>query len=151
VIGPIMTEAGGAAWRQTIFHPFAQAAQHARGNVLRTHVESASYSTKSHPDVPFVLASVLHDAASGTVTVLALNRNAHDAIELEVELRRLGASELAFASELHHGDLKAINSRQAQAVVQPQTRDDVALRGECLRVKLKPLSWNVFVVKTAGD
>jgi alpha-N-arabinofuranosidase len=151
VIGPIMTEAGGAAWRQTIFHPFAQAAQHAHGNVLRTQIESGSYSTKSHPDVPFVLASVLHDAASGTVTVLALNRNACDEIELELELRRLGARELAFASELHHGDLKAMNSREAQDLVQPQTRDDVALRGECLRAKLKPLSWNVFVVKTAGD
>ena len=27
VIGPIMTETGGAAWRQTIFHPFAQASR----------------------------------------------------------------------------------------------------------------------------
>ena len=40
--------------------------------------------------MPFVLASVMHDAASGTVTVLALNRMHSDAIELEVELRRLG-------------------------------------------------------------
>ena len=31
VIGPIMTETGGAAWRQTIFHPFAQASRYARG------------------------------------------------------------------------------------------------------------------------
>src|SRR5919112_4257346 len=31
VIAPIRTEPGDRAWRQTIFHPFAQAAAHARG------------------------------------------------------------------------------------------------------------------------
>jgi alpha-N-arabinofuranosidase len=31
VIAPIMTEPGGACWRQTSFHPFAQAAAHATG------------------------------------------------------------------------------------------------------------------------
>jgi alpha-N-arabinofuranosidase len=151
VIGPIMTEAGGPAWRQTIFHPFAQAARHAHGNVLRTHVESACYSTRTHPDVPFVLASVLHDPQSGRVTVLALNRHDSEQIELEVALRRLGACELDLASELHHSDLKAINSREAQTVVQPQVRDDVAVHGESLRAQLKPLSWNVFVLKPTGE
>ncbi|WP_280175092.1 alpha-L-arabinofuranosidase C-terminal domain-containing protein [Micromonospora cremea] len=33
VIAPIMTEPGGTAWRQTIFHPFARTARHARGSV----------------------------------------------------------------------------------------------------------------------
>ena len=93
--------------------------------------------------MPFVLAS-------GAVTVLALNRNASDPIDLEVELRGLGARELELASELHHGDLKAINSKETQAV-QPQMRDDVTVRGDCLRAELKPLSWNVFVVKSSGD
>ena len=40
VIAPIMTETGGPAWRQTIFHPFAQMSRLGRGNVLRTRVES---------------------------------------------------------------------------------------------------------------
>ena len=40
VIAPIRTEPGGAAWRQTIFDPFAATARHARGDVLLTHVDS---------------------------------------------------------------------------------------------------------------
>ena len=31
VIAPIMTEPGGRSWKQTIFHPFAQASRYARG------------------------------------------------------------------------------------------------------------------------
>ena len=35
VIAPIMTETGGPAWRQTIFHPFAHISNFGRGRVLR--------------------------------------------------------------------------------------------------------------------
>ena len=41
VIAPIMTETGGPAWRQTIFHPFAQMSRLGRGRVLRAQVECA--------------------------------------------------------------------------------------------------------------
>src|ERR687897_1865900 len=43
-IAPIMTETGGAAWRQTIFFPFAQMSRYGRGRVLRAKVESEAYS-----------------------------------------------------------------------------------------------------------
>ena len=43
VIAPIMTETGGAAWRQTIFHPFADFSNLGRGNVLRATVNSPTY------------------------------------------------------------------------------------------------------------
>ena len=43
VIAPIMTETGGPAWRQTIFHPFAQMSRLGRGRVLRARVECETY------------------------------------------------------------------------------------------------------------
>ena len=43
VIAPIMTETGGPAWRQTIFHPFAQMSRLGRGQVLRARVECDTY------------------------------------------------------------------------------------------------------------
>src|SRR6218665_569516 len=49
VIGPIMTEPGGSAWRQTIFHPFAQASRFARGRVLRPVIRSPGYESKTFP------------------------------------------------------------------------------------------------------
>jgi alpha-N-arabinofuranosidase len=146
VIGPIMTETGGAAWRQTIFHPFAQASRHARGEVLRTQVQADAYSTPAHGDAPYVLASVIHDPSSGAVTLLALNRHATESASLEVELRGLGEGrKVSVATELHHADLKAINSKDRPEAIVPKAREGVTLSRETLRVSLKPLSWNVIV------
>ena len=45
-IAPIMTETGGPAWRQTIFHPFAQMSNFGRGRVLRTEIKSPTYGAR---------------------------------------------------------------------------------------------------------
>src|SRR5207248_132771 len=66
VIGPIMTETGGPAWRQTIFHPFALAARFGHGRVLRTQVESPSYGATSFPEIPYLYATVVDNPADGT-------------------------------------------------------------------------------------
>ena len=42
-IAPIMTETGGPAWRQTIFHPFADFSNLGRGTVLASEVDSPTY------------------------------------------------------------------------------------------------------------
>ena len=44
VIAPIITETGGPAWRQTIFHPFAQMSRFGRGRVLRARVDCETYA-----------------------------------------------------------------------------------------------------------
>ena len=78
-----------------------------------------------------------------------MNRNASEGMELEVELRGLGDRKVTFASELHHSDLKAINTKDAPDEVAPHERE-VAVEGERLRAKLKPLSWNVIVTERSG-
>jgi alpha-N-arabinofuranosidase len=149
VIGPIMTETGGAAWRQTIFHPFALASKFARGEVLRTKVESASYATETHPDLPYVLACVLADEDGG-VTILALNRHTKEESDVEVELRGFGGRHaIAHALELHHRDLKAVNTVKATAEVAPQQCSRVTMDRQTVRATLKPLSWNVIAAKRA--
>src|SRR5690606_29175964 len=54
VIAPTVTEPGGRVWRQTIFHPFAQAARHGRGTVLRVE-PTAPYAG----DVPALHATAV--------------------------------------------------------------------------------------------
>ena len=46
VIAPIMTETGGPAWRQTIFHPFQHFSRLGRGRVLRTEINSPTYAAR---------------------------------------------------------------------------------------------------------
>jgi alpha-N-arabinofuranosidase len=147
VIGPIMTESGGPAWRQTIFHPFAQASRFAHGDVLRLNVQSGAFAGGAYADAPLLLASAVREPASGALAMFALNRSTDQAIKLEAELRGIGTNRLLkTASELHHPDLKAVNTRDAADTVAPRLNDTVRLDGEVLRATLKPQSWNVFTL-----
>ncbi len=150
VIGPIMTEPGGRAWRQTIFHPFAQASRHAHGEVLqskdgvgdilptaRTTRCPASWRASSRPD-------------SGNITILALNRSMDEPVELATELRSFsGAYQLSVATELRYDDLEAINSADEPDKVQPTKHSRVKVKERTLAATLAPLSWNVFVIAPA--
>ncbi|HWJ71533.1 MAG TPA: alpha-N-arabinofuranosidase [Kaistia sp.] len=148
VIGPIMTETGGAAWRQTIFHPFALASKFGHGRVMRTVVDSPSYIAKSFPEIPYLYATVVDNPADGTTTVFALNRSLSDPLEVEVELRGLGKNRtLVGATEIHHSNLKAVNTKDAPNTVVPKENGDVVVDGETLRIKLKPASFNVITTK----
>jgi len=149
VIGPIMTETGGPAWRQTIFHPFALASRYGRGDALRLKVETDSFTAGGRESAPLLVASVVHDEASGAATIFALNRSVDQEMELEVELRGMGGRRLAETHELHHDDLKAVNSKESPDLVTPVAHPAVTLEGGRLKARLKPLSWNVFA--TAGD
>jgi alpha-N-arabinofuranosidase len=147
VIGAIMTEAGGPAWRQTIFYPFSQASRYGHGNVLRTHVQTHSYATASYPKLDYLLSSVLNDEKTGRCTVFALNRSATDEMKLSVELNGLGHRKLVSATELHHSNLKSENTRSSPDTVKPTERTEVSLKGIQLQARLRPLSWNVFVTE----
>jgi alpha-N-arabinofuranosidase len=147
VIGAIMTERGGPAWRQTIFHPFAQAARFGHGKVMRYNVQSDRYANTATPKVDYLLASVLHDEARGRCAVFALNRSVTEQMRLTVELPDSGAHTLVTASELHHADLKAENTRANPEAVRPVDHPACSLKGNLLQATLRPLSWNTFVAE----
>lgn len=149
VIGPIMTETGGAAWRQTIFHPFAQAANLARGNVLRTLVETGTFSAGKYDAAPLLLCSIVHDPETGGLTVFALNRHQTEDMALEVDLRGFGSLALSGGYELKHADLKAVNTADQPNEVAPVDHPNCQI-GKELTATLKPLSWNVFTLAPAN-
>src|SRR3712207_7355296 len=74
-ISSIRAEPGGPAWRQTTFHPFAQAARLARGEVLQVVVRAPTYPTEKYGEVPVVDAVATHDAETGGLALLAVNRS----------------------------------------------------------------------------
>jgi alpha-L-arabinofuranosidase len=86
VIAPIRTRAGGEAWRQTIFHPFAQTARLARGTVLRPALTSPDMTTGRFGDVPALDAVATHDEESGALTVFLVNRGT-EPVPLSLDLR----------------------------------------------------------------
>ncbi|MFD6552889.1 alpha-N-arabinofuranosidase [Streptomyces sp. NPDC058398] len=143
VIAPIMTEPGGPAWRQTTFHPFAQASAHGRGQVLDVRVDSPTYATRKHGEADLLHATAVR-AEDGSVTVFAVNRSQTEPLPLEVALNRLGLTTVVEHSALADADPDAANSLHDPERVTPHPVGGTTLRDGTLGAVLEPLSWNVI-------
>jgi len=155
VIAPIMTETGGPAWRQTIFHPFAQMAQFGRGKVLRAKVESDTYATRYYdprgvndhyyaiPSAPYLKVALVANDGGG-LSVFALNRDLTGDMSVEVSARGFAPLKVGVAHQLHHADLSAFNSKDAPNKVAPAALAGVSVKGESIRMTLAPASWNLI-------
>ena len=141
VIAPIMTEAGGKAWVQTIFYPFFYASNYGNGKTLRTIVESETYDVENgRKEVPYLVTSVIHNEETGEVIVYALNRSLDEDMELDIELDGFENCELTEHIELYADDLKAINEKDVERVAPANVEI-----GD--KVVLKKHSWNMLRYK----
>ena len=69
-------------------------------------------------------------------------------MRLDIELPDQGNRKLFAASQLHHADLKAENTRAAPTAVEPIDHPACSLKGNHLQATLRPQSWNVFVIES---
>jgi alpha-N-arabinofuranosidase len=151
VIAPIRTQAGGPSWRQTIFHPFAQAAAHARGTVLRVEPTCPTYPTTDLGDVPLLHAAATHDEETGALTVLAVNRSTTEPLDLTAHVRAFPGYRLTEATTLNASDPSVGNSPDAPETVAPRPNPRARLDDDVLQVSLPPVSWNVIRLQPADD
>lgn len=119
VIAPIMTENGGRAWAQTIFYPFLHASAYARGEVLKTCVESECYDAGKYGMVPYIESVVTVNQETGEMTVLAVNRNLTQDLEVDIQIHGYGELEKIQHIVLTHDDMKAVNTADAPDTVVP--------------------------------
>jgi len=143
VIAPIMTRPGGPAWRQTIFHPFAQAARLARGDVLRVEPRVATYPSV-HGEVPVADVVATYDDDDGALVLLAVNRSTTEPVQIEAHVRAFPHYRLDLASTLHSDDPTTRNTAANPEAVVPARLHHTALEDGTLRAVLPPVSWNVL-------
>jgi len=136
VIAPIMTETGGRAWVQTIFHPFRDASRFGRGTALNCRIDCPTYDGGVYGETPTVEAAAV--MSGDELTVLAVNRSLTEDGELELDLRGFGTPELTEHRQLWHEDLKAVNTADEPEKVAPSAGDGRTLRRH---------SWNVLRYK----
>jgi len=142
IIAPIMTEPGGPAWRQTIFHPFALTAASARGVVLDLRPESPTYHTSRYGEVPALLTTATYDEATGEVALFAVNRGA-EPLPLEVDLRAFPASlQLRGHTVIADADIRATNTAEDPDRVIPRAHLGSTLTGNRLSTQLPAVSWS---------
>jgi alpha-N-arabinofuranosidase len=150
VIAPIMTEPGGPAWRQTIFHPFAKTAALAKGDVLRLHIDAPAYETAKYGVAPLVDAVATHDPATGDVTVFAVNRDVDNPVGFDVDLSAFGTGlTVAESWTLTDDDVYAANTKDAPERVTLRPLTDVpggavAIDGGAVTLTLPRVSWTAI-------
>jgi len=148
VIAPIRSEPGGPAWRQSTFHPFAQTAGLARGEVLRVEPVGPTHETDRYGEVPLVDAVATRDPETGETVVFAVNRHQSEDVALTVDLRAMPEVRRASGTVLTDADLYATNTAEQPDRVTPAANDTITLDGATLRVTLPPVSWNVVRLGT---
>jgi alpha-N-arabinofuranosidase len=147
VIGPIMTRTGGPAWRQTIFHPFAQASKFGRGDALRQAVRGTVPTVKAGNDeMPAVLTACVANPDGG-LTIFALNRDLARPIDLRVSLHAFAGLKSVEWTILRDDDLKAVNTEQAPHRIAPKAHAGATVADGQLTATLPPASWNVIRVR----
>ena len=146
VIGPIMTEPGGPAWRQTTFFPFATTARLATGEVLRPRIETSTYATARHGEAPLVDAVATHDATTGETAVFLVNRS-RGATTVTIDVADLGVNSFREALTLADADPYATNTREQPDRV--GLRDTTAILNDgVITVELPPVSWTALALDT---
>ena len=157
-IAPIMTAPGGAAWRQTIFWPFADFANFGHGTVLRTQIDSPTYSATyldprgkddlrfALPEVPYLKLSAVR--GEGTLTLFALNRHLDEPMTLKVSVRGFGQLSLDRAHSLHDSDLDAANTADEPDRIRPLPLGAAEVHNNEVVATLPRASWSVLHLRT---
>ena len=149
VIAPIMTEPGGRSWKQTIFHPFAQASEHAVGDVLRVGIEAPTYPTARFGEVPLVDAVATRDPETGAVSLFVVNRSTDGSTGVTVDLSALrhaagGADvDVVEALTLSNPDHTWAATADDSTSVLPQDNSTAKVVDGVLTVDLPAVSWTM--------
>ena len=148
VIAPIMTEPGGAAWRQTTFFPFAATSAHARGEAVAAVIDSPSYATAAYGDVPVLDAVATFDDTTGEAAIFVVNRG-EEPVTLELGFGRDAGT--ASARTLSDSDPNAANTLAAPDRVGLTVNDSLTVDGATGSITLPPISWTeiTFVIGSA--
>ena len=141
VIGPIRTEPGGRAWRQTIFYPFALTARYAGPTVLRTAITGGpELDTAAFGRIPALWSTATYDENTGETAIFVVNRSETDKIDLEIPVTGRVIRHLALYDE----DRSAVNTADDPDRVQPRVVDATDVVDGVCRATLPPASWHLI-------
>jgi alpha-N-arabinofuranosidase len=147
VIAPIMTEDGGAAWKQTIYYPFMHASLLGRGCALKPAVDCPKYDSKDYTDVPTLDTAVVWNENNSELTVFLVNKDLEDSLETEIDLRDFSEYRVTEHIVLSCDDIKAENTKEHPDRVVPKAGDLGEFSNGKLTLEIPKLSWNVIRLK----
>lgn len=148
-VAPIMTSPL-SSWKQTIYFPFADVSRVLGNTVLLSRVSCSSYETKKCGPVPKLDCAVIDSEENESLTILAVNKDLHESVELCSDLRQFKDYRPASHSVLT-GELRDANTENNPLCIKPEAGEGAKLSQGRLSVILPPRSWNVITLKKEKD
>lgn len=146
VIAPIMTEPGGAAWRQTTFFPFAETSRMAQGQALTLKLVSDTYETEQYGTVNVIDAVATHDETTGATSVFLVNRSQTESATVTIDVSTLSELGAVTARTLSDSDVYAKNTLEQQDRVGLADNDTVEIGDGTVTITLPAVSWTAIAI-----
>jgi len=143
VIGPIRTEPGAAAWRQTTFYPFALTAANSEGTLMDLSIVCRSQDSELFADLEMADAVAILNTQGDEITLFLLSRELEDQAELEIDTASLGALSLIEALHLGGSELDQTNDAENPDRVQPRPLNGILVSHNKVLITLPPVSWSM--------
>lgn len=144
VIAPIMTDAAGGVWKQTIFYPFMHASRYGRGTALLPVISGTKHMTAGHGEITDTETVAVYNEEKDELTIFAVNRNLKEDVELTTDVRSFEGYHVLEHIVMENEDLKAANSL-AEEKVYPVNGDNRSRMEDGFIISLlKKASWNVI-------
>jgi alpha-L-arabinofuranosidase len=144
VIAPIMTEPGGAAWRQTTYYPYLFASVYGRGEALRLSVNSPGYDSQVADNVPYLDIAGVHNEASRMLTFFAVNRHSSENLALELDLQGFEVAKIVDHQVMTNANLEAVNTLDVPLTIAPKKESSAEFRDGRLTARLPPHSYQMM-------
>ncbi|ULO06138.1 alpha-N-arabinofuranosidase [Paenibacillus sp. 19GGS1-52] len=143
VIAPIMTEAGGTSWKQTIFYPYLHTSLYGRGVSLQPIVNSPKYDAQDYTDVPYLDSAIVYNEEADELTIFAVNRHLEAGMLLKCDVRGFEGYSLIEHIVLQHDDLLAVNTATEEKV-KPARATGTVCKDGFVETLISKASWNVI-------
>lgn len=147
VIAPIMTEPGGAVWRQTIYYPLMLAARYGQGEALHLQIDCPCYQIDAIGPVPYVDASAVYNASEGQINLFIVNRHETEPLEFHVNFQAFATLSVTQHLIMDAQDVQLTNTRDNPDRVKPVQGESISVIQQCLNVNLPPLSYHFIQLK----
>jgi len=145
-------------WKSASHHIFMQMMQYAKGTSLQVDTACETYDIPGYAvndtsqymekeGVPYVDTAAAYDAATDSLTIFAINRNAETSYPVELDIRGFEGFTFEEQIVMFSEDLAAENSFENPDVLLPKTVTGQTFENGTLTAEVQPLSWNVFRFK----
>ncbi len=145
VIAPIMTDAEGDAWKQTIYYPFLHASKYGRGIALLPLVTTSKHDTLNHNDVTDIEAISVYNPEKEELAIFAVNRNLDCDITFEADLRSFDGYQMKEYLVMENDNLKQVNGYLKENII-PKKKTEYEYQDGSFTTIMKRASWNVIVL-----